>query len=208
MSFLLVAPAEGGVKVTATPSSLRQRDAGALIVTGVPEAKLIEGSVGDRPLIFFPYADGYVALIGVDLAAPTGSATWRVGWVDGAGNPRKAGGTIKIKSRKFPVQKLSLPGNLVDLDRVTEQRADRGAGLADRPRGADHAPEQGVRDERLPQADDIDVAEGRESGAQAPERQGQPGVAIEREEEHRQAGEGVCAERDRPVGEALAQRHR
>src|SRR6266487_1359499 len=77
MSFLLVAPAEGGVKVTATPSSLRQGDAGALIVTGVPEAKLIEGSVGDRPLIFFPYADGYAALIGVDLAAPTGSATWR-----------------------------------------------------------------------------------------------------------------------------------
>jgi len=122
-----VAPAEGGVRVTATPSSLRQGDAGALIVTGVPEAKLIEGSVGDRPLIFFPYADGYAALIGVDLAAPTGSATWRVGWVDGAGNPRKAVGTIKIKSRKFSVQKLSLPGNLVDLDRVTEQRADREA---------------------------------------------------------------------------------
>src|SRR5439155_1660047 len=127
MSFLLVAPAEGGVKVTATPSSLRQGDAGALIVTGVPEAKLIEGSVGDRPLIFFPYADGYAALIGVDLAAPTESATWRVGWVDGAGNPRKAVGTIKIKSRKFSVQKLSLHGNLVDLDRVTEQRAEREA---------------------------------------------------------------------------------
>jgi murein DD-endopeptidase MepM/ murein hydrolase activator NlpD len=113
--------------VRATPSSLRQGDSGALIVTGVPDAKLIEGSVGDRPLIFFPYADGYAALIGVDLAAPTGSATWRVGWVDGAGNPRKAVGAIKIKPRKFPVQKLSLPGNLVDLDRATEQRAEREA---------------------------------------------------------------------------------
>ncbi len=124
---LVVGLAEGRVRVTATPPSLRQGDAGALIVTGVPDAKLIEGSVGDRPLIFFPYADGYAALIGVDLAARTGSARWRVGWVDGAGNPRKAVGTIKIKSRKFPVQKLSLPGNLVDLDRVTEQRADREA---------------------------------------------------------------------------------
>jgi len=126
-SMLFVWPAESGVKVTATPSSLRQGDAGALIVTGVPDAKLIEGSVGDRPLIFFPYADGYAALIGVDLGAPTGSATWRVGWVDSAGNPRKAAGTIRIKSRKFPVQKLSLPGNLVELDRATEQRADREA---------------------------------------------------------------------------------
>src|SRR6266446_4945673 len=106
MSFSVVARAARRVKVTATPSSLRQGDAAALIVTGAPDAKLIEGSVGDRPLIFFPYADGYAALIGVDLAAPTGSATWRVGWGDGAGNPRKAVGTIKIKSRKFSVQKL------------------------------------------------------------------------------------------------------
>jgi hypothetical protein len=127
MSVLVVGSAEGGVRVRATPSSLRQGDSGALIVTGVPDAKLIEGSVGDRPLIFFPYADGYAALIGVDLAAPTGLATWRVGWVDGAGNPRKAVGAIKIKPRKFPVQKLSLPGNLVDLDRATEQRAEREA---------------------------------------------------------------------------------
>jgi murein DD-endopeptidase MepM/ murein hydrolase activator NlpD len=126
MWVLLVGAAEGGVKVTA-PSSLRQGDTGVLVVTGVPDVKLMEGSVGDRPLIFFPHADGYAALIGVDLAAPLGSATWRVGWVDIAGNPRKAAGTIRIKSRRFPVQRLSLPGNLVDLDRATEQRADREA---------------------------------------------------------------------------------
>ena len=127
MLVLVVGAGEGGVKVTATPSSLHQGDTGVFVVTGVPEAKLMEGSVGDRSLIFFPYADGYAALIGVDLAAPLGSATWRVGWVDSAGHPRKVAGTIKIKSRKFPVQKLSLPGNLVDLDRATEQRADREA---------------------------------------------------------------------------------
>jgi Peptidase family M23 len=124
MSLLLVAHAEAGVKVT-TPSSLRQGDAGVLVVTGVADARLVEGSVGDRPLIFFPYADGYAALIGVDLAAPAGPATWRVGWVDGAGNPRKARGTIKIRPRKFAVQKISLPGAMVDLDAATEQRADR-----------------------------------------------------------------------------------
>jgi len=93
----------------------------------VPDARLIEGSVGERPLIFFPYADGYAALIGVDLAAPAGQAPWRVGWVDGTGNPRKTAGTLRIKPRKFPVQKLSLPGNMVDLDRATEQRADKEA---------------------------------------------------------------------------------
>jgi murein DD-endopeptidase MepM/ murein hydrolase activator NlpD len=127
VAVLLVGAAEGGVKVTATPSSLRQGDTGVLVVTGVPDAKLIEGSVGDRSLIFFPYADGYAALIGVDLAALAGQAPWRVGWVDGTGNPRKAAGTLRIKSRKFPVQKLSLPGIMVDLDRATEQRADKEA---------------------------------------------------------------------------------
>jgi hypothetical protein len=126
MSLLLVAQAEAGVKVT-TPSSLRQGDAGVLVVTGVADARLVEGSVGDRPLMFFPYADGYAALIGVDLAAPTGPATWRVGWVDGAGNPRKAKGAIKIRSRKFAAQKLSLPRAMVDLDAATERRADREA---------------------------------------------------------------------------------
>jgi hypothetical protein len=127
MLVLVVGPAEGGVKVTATPSSLRQGDTGLLVVTGVPDARLMEGSVGERPLIFFPHADGYAALIGVDLAAPVGQTPWRVGWVDGTGSPRKAAGTLRIKSRKFSVQKLSLPGNMVDLDRATEQRADKEA---------------------------------------------------------------------------------
>src|SRR5215470_17648753 len=126
ISALLVAPADARVSVTA-PSSLRQGDAGVLVVTGVADAKLVEGSVGDRPLLFFPYADGYAALIGVDLAARTGSATWRVGWVDLAGNPRKATGAIKIRTRKFAVQKLSLPGGMVDLDDQAAQRADREA---------------------------------------------------------------------------------
>ena len=127
LSVLLVGLVEGGVKVKVTPSSLRQGDTGVLVATGVPDARLIEGSVGERPLIFFPYADGYAALIGVDVAAPAGQTRWRVGWVDGTGNPRKAAGTLRIKSRKFPVQKLSLPGNMVDLDRATEQRADKEA---------------------------------------------------------------------------------
>jgi hypothetical protein len=127
LSVLLVRPVEGALKVKVTPSSLRQGDTGVLVVTGLPDARLIEGSVGERPLIFFSYADGYAALIGVDVAARAGQTPWRVGWVDGAGNPRKAAGTLRIKSRTFPVQKLSLPGNMVDLDRATEQRADREA---------------------------------------------------------------------------------
>jgi len=117
------APAGAAVKVTVTPSAVRQGDVALIVVTGAANAPEMDGSLAGRPLFFFPYADGYAALIGIDLEAKTGKTPWRVGFVDGTGAPRKAAGAITVKARKFPVQRLSLPKSMVDLSSEDERRA-------------------------------------------------------------------------------------
>jgi len=111
------------VKVTVTPSAVRQGDVAFMVVTGVAAAPEMDGSLAGRPLFFFPYADGYAALIGIDLEAKPGKMPWRLGFVDGTGAPRKAAGAITVKARKFPVQRLSLPQSMVDLSPEDERRA-------------------------------------------------------------------------------------
>ncbi len=120
----VVAPAAGAFKVTVTPSAVRQGDVALIVVTGAPATPDMDGSVAGRPLFFFPYADGYAALIGIDLAARPGKTPWRIGFVDRAGIARKSTGTITVKTRRFPVQRLSLPTSLVDLSPENEHRAE------------------------------------------------------------------------------------
>jgi murein DD-endopeptidase MepM/ murein hydrolase activator NlpD len=50
-----------------------------------------------------------------------------VGVVDAEGASRHASGTIAIRSRAFPVQRLTLPKAMVDLDPETERRAEHEA---------------------------------------------------------------------------------
>jgi len=116
-------PGAAAVKVTVTPSAVRQGDVALIVVTGAASTPEMDGSLAGRPLFFFPYADGYAALIGIDLEARPGKTPWRLGFVDGAGSPRKAAGAITVKARKFPVQRLSLPKAMVDLSPDDERRA-------------------------------------------------------------------------------------
>ena len=118
-----VGPAAAAVKVTVTPSTVRQGDVALIVVTGAASAPEMDGSLAGRPFFFFPYADGYAALIGIDLEAKPGKTWWRLGFVDGTGAPRKAAGTITVKARKFPVQRLSLPKSMVELSPDDERRA-------------------------------------------------------------------------------------
>jgi murein DD-endopeptidase MepM/ murein hydrolase activator NlpD len=120
----VVGPAAGAVKVTVTPSVVRQGDVALIVVTGAAGAPDMDGSVAGRPLFFFPYADGYAALIGIDLEAKPGKTPWRIGFVDRGGIARKAAGRITIKTRNFPVQRLTLPASMVDLSPENERRAD------------------------------------------------------------------------------------
>ncbi len=116
------APA-AALEVRWTPSSPAQGDVAVVMVTGVDGAREVEGTVGDRPLLFFPYGDAQAALVGIDLETPVGKTTWRVGATDAGGARRNRAGAVVIRGGRFPVERLSLPTGMVDLDPATERRA-------------------------------------------------------------------------------------
>jgi murein DD-endopeptidase MepM/ murein hydrolase activator NlpD len=93
-------------------------------VTGSRSAREVEGTVGDRPLLFFPYGEAHVALAGIDLESAPGKTVWRVSAIDGAGVRRDRSGSVVVRAGRFPVERLSLPKGMVDLDPATERRAE------------------------------------------------------------------------------------
>jgi len=105
------------------PPKLRVGDVGWLQVKNVPDTATVEGSVGGRPLAFFPYAGGHAALVAIDLEAKPGTHPWRVAVIEKGREPRTARGTVQLLRRDFPVERLSLPRAMVDLDADTERRA-------------------------------------------------------------------------------------
>lgn len=119
----LAAPA-AAIEVRVVPPAPRQGEIAVVFIAGTKGARHVEGSLGGRHLAFFPYGEEYAALAGVDLETKPGKTAWRVGLVDAAGHPRRTAGTITIRSRKFAVQRLTLPRAMVDLDPETERRAE------------------------------------------------------------------------------------
>ena len=114
--------------VRVTPPSPRQGDVAFVLVSGAQGARQIEGSVGGLPLAFFPYGEGSAALAGIDLETRAGKQPWRVGVIDGDGTTRKLSGSLTVRARAFPVQRLTLPSAMVDLDPEAERRAEAEAG--------------------------------------------------------------------------------
>ena len=126
--LLLLLPAPAGahdpVHVRWQPAAPLQGDAAFVVVTRLGEPSAVEGSVGGHPLNFFPYGDGYAAIAGVDLETRPGTLPWRIGIVDGKTGPVSAAGTIRVKARKFPLQRLTLPQAMVELDSPTLARVE------------------------------------------------------------------------------------
>jgi murein DD-endopeptidase MepM/ murein hydrolase activator NlpD len=112
-----------GLEVRVMPPAPKQGDAVMLFVAGTRGARDVEGSLGGQHLAFFPYGAEFAALAGVDLETKPGKVPWRIGLVDAAGTPRKAAGALRVKAGGFPVQRLTLPPGMVDLDPETERRA-------------------------------------------------------------------------------------
>jgi murein DD-endopeptidase MepM/ murein hydrolase activator NlpD len=105
------------------PAHPRVGDVAWLHVRNVPEAARVEGSVDGRPLAFFRYAGGQAALVGIDLETRPGARSWGVAVLERDREPRTARGTVRFESRRFPVERLTLPRAMVDLDPDTERRA-------------------------------------------------------------------------------------
>jgi murein DD-endopeptidase MepM/ murein hydrolase activator NlpD len=120
--FLTAAPA-CALEMRVVPPSPGQGDVLMVFLTGARGAREVEGSLAGQPLRFFPYGQEHAALAGIDLDVKPGKVAWRVRVVDARGAPREAAGSIVIRSRPFPVQRLTLPTPMVDLSPDAERRA-------------------------------------------------------------------------------------
>ncbi|HKZ05981.1 MAG TPA: M23 family metallopeptidase [Methylomirabilota bacterium] len=112
-----------GLSVRISPTAPRQGDMVFVLVTGAQGARDVEGSLDGRSLAFFPYGENWAALIGVDLDARPGKVPWRVGVIGGTGVASTRAGSVAIRARTFPVQHLTLPNEMVELDAESERRA-------------------------------------------------------------------------------------
>lgn len=125
---LLLVPAgalpHDALEVRWEPRAPRQGDPIVVFVSGISHARTVEGALGGQALAFFPYGDGYAAVGGVDVETRPGKLAWRIGAIDGRGNPVRASGTLRVRGREFPVQHLTLPKEMVDLDAPTLTRVE------------------------------------------------------------------------------------
>lgn len=105
-------------KVTVTPASPGPGDIVIVTVKGLPGP--LEGKFGDKK-IYFNTANGvFTAVIGVDLNAEPGKINLVV-----SSNGTDISREVTIKKKKYPVQKLKLPNDMVELSPENEARADR-----------------------------------------------------------------------------------
>jgi len=123
--LLLAFPAAAAERpsVTWLPARLHPGDVAWVHVRGAAADAAIEGSLGSRSLAFFPYAGGQAAVVGIDLDVKPGPAVWRLAILEPGREPRRLSGRLTIQRRDFPVQRLTLPTGMVDLDPETERRA-------------------------------------------------------------------------------------
>jgi len=113
-----------GPRVTWHPGQPRVGDVAWIHVRGIRDGATVEGSVDGRPLAFFPYAGGQAALVGFDVDLPPGRQVWQVAVVSPGREPERVSGAVRLRARRFPVQRLTLPPAMVDLDPRTERRAE------------------------------------------------------------------------------------
>lgn len=128
LSLLIVAAVPGvtaghSLTVVWQPARPRVGDVAWVMVRGAADGAVVEGSVGGRSLQFFPYGGGHAALVGFDVDTKPGALVWHLAAMPLGQAPLKAQGRVHVLRRDFPVQRLSLPTGMVDLDKETERRA-------------------------------------------------------------------------------------
>ena len=98
-------------------------DVALVVVPGTGDGASVEGTVGGRPLSFFRDAGGHAALVGFDIELAAGRVPWRVEIREPGRRGRSLSGVVMVGPREFPVQRLTLPTPMVDLDHEAERRA-------------------------------------------------------------------------------------
>jgi murein DD-endopeptidase MepM/ murein hydrolase activator NlpD len=120
--------------VSVTPPSPQPGDFVLLELSGAPPDARAEWD--GRPLALFATGHGVAALVGLDLDVRPGAVGWRVTRPSAAKNGGAlAAGVVTVRPRTFPLQQLTLPKSMVDLDaatlaRVEAERRDLDAALA------------------------------------------------------------------------------
>jgi murein DD-endopeptidase MepM/ murein hydrolase activator NlpD len=122
---LLASAVDASVPVTVSwqPSRPQVGDVALLQVKGPGDGATVAGSVGGRPVTFFRDARGYAALVGFDMELASGGQPWAIEIREAGRAMRSLKGTVKLGGRDFPVQRLTLPAPMVDLDPEAERRA-------------------------------------------------------------------------------------
>ncbi len=108
---------QGGV-----PQAVPQGGVFAVTLRPVAWLEDLHGSLDEQPLIFFRVEPGRVqAIVGIDLEW-AGRRLLRLEGKDRQGRLRVRKWTIRIRPRRFALQRLTLPQHMVDLDPETTAR--------------------------------------------------------------------------------------
>lgn len=102
-------------EVSWSPLEIRQGDVIAVKVRTKSYAA-IRGDFGGTPIFFYNEGDGvYLGIAGVDLSTPPGKKLLQVIFQDGSGRTTAKAFTVDILPGGFPVQRLTLPREMVEL---------------------------------------------------------------------------------------------
>jgi murein DD-endopeptidase MepM/ murein hydrolase activator NlpD len=113
------------LRVRVVPREVRQGTLLLFQVEGVERVSRLDGRFGDRPLQFFPLPGGFGALAGVDLAESPGPRSFVIEVVDANGREARMRGEVEVKTGRFPVQHLTVPKPMAELDEETVKRVER-----------------------------------------------------------------------------------
>lgn len=124
MSLFLVSPAVAGGAVLIGPSGpVAQGEVVQLLVKGVEDGDRVKGVWREQPLDFFKLGEEeYGSLLGIDLRLSPGAYPLEVQVDSPVNSLQTLSAKIKVVKKDYGVQRLTLPENMVTLDRVTLKR--------------------------------------------------------------------------------------
>lgn len=108
------------IEIVIEPAEVGQGEIAVVIVKAA--ARMVEGRFNGRKIYFNPSKDSYKAIVGIDLTTEPGAYPLEVS-IDGSVITK----TITIATKEYPVQRLTLPKDMVELSPENEARVEREA---------------------------------------------------------------------------------